>query len=179
VAEAGLELATVRGAELSVHEWATVHALYRDTFERLGGLATLTLPFFREAARTLAEQLLVTIARRHGDIVAAAIMWRGREVLYGRHWGCFESHDALHFEACYYRGIEYCIEQGLARFEPGAQGEHKLARGFLPVLTRSSHWVAHAGYRRAVADFASREDEAVRAYAEELEEHSPYREEPA
>jgi predicted N-acyltransferase len=175
VAEAGLQLDTVPGAALSREDWVRVHALYRNTFERLGGVASFTLGFFQETARTLPEALIVTTARRHGDIIAAAILWRGDRVLYGRHWGCFEHHDALHFEACYYRGIEYCIANGLETFEPGAQGEHKVARGFLPVLTQSCHWVAHEGFRESIVDFVTRESPAVQAYAEEMREHSPYR----
>ncbi len=175
VADAGLQLDTVSGADLGAEEWAVVHALYRDTFDRFGGMPTLSLPFFRETARTLPEHLLVTVVRQHRDVIAAAILWRSEDTLYGRHWGCFENHDSLHFEACYYRGIEYCIAQGLTRFEPGAQGEHKVARGFLPVLTSSSHWIADEGFRQAVQDFTQRETEVIRKYAEQMRTHSAYR----
>ena len=177
VGEAGVELHILTGSEISAAQWQRIHRFYCSTFQRLGGIATLTLPFFEETAVTLGERLLVVLARQQGQDIAAAISWRSAETLYGRHWGCQDESavDGLHFEACYYQGLDYCIEQGLARFEPGAQGEHKLYRGFLPTLTQSAHWIAHPGFRQAIADFLARETPAVRAYAQELLHHSPYR----
>jgi len=177
VREAGLELRLLTGRELSAAQWQNVYEFYRSTFRRLGGVPTLTLPFFQEMAETLGDQLVVALAFAHGREVAGAISFRSASTLYGRHWGCRTDYDSLHFEACYYQGLEYCIQQGVQRFEPGAQGEHKIYRGFLPTLTHSAHWIAHAGFHQAIADFLARETPAVRAYAQELLQHSPYRNE--
>jgi len=180
VREAGLDVRVLTGRELSDGQWRSVHAFYRSTFQRLGGVPTLTLPFFQEMAETLGEQLMVVLAVAHGREVAAAISFRSATTLYGRHWGCQADYDSLHFEACYYQGLDYCIQQGLQRFEPGAQGEHKIYRGFLPTFTHSAHWIAHPGFRQAIAEFLERETPAVRAYAQDLLGHSPYRaEEPS
>jgi len=177
VREAGLELRILSGRDLSEAQWQTVHDFYRSTFHRLGGLPTLTLPFFQDIAQTLGDQLLVVLAFARGREVAAALSFRSADTLYGRHWGCRADYDSLHFEACYYQGLEYCIRTGLQHFEPGAQGEHKIYRGFLPTLTHSTHWIAHPGFRNAVADFLARETPALQQYAGELLRHSPYRDE--
>ena len=177
VRDAGLEVRMQSGAALTERQWQTVHQLYQSTFDRLGGVATLTLPFFQEIAATLGERLQVVLAFAEGREVAAAICLRSDTTLYGRHWGCRADYDSLHFEACYYQGLDYCIEQGLHRFEPGAQGEHKIYRGFLPVLTHSAHWIADPRFRQVIADFLDRETPAVRDYARQLLGHSPYRDE--
>ncbi len=180
VREAGLDVRVLTGRELSDGQWRSVHEFYRSTFQRLGGVPTLTLPFFQEIAETLGEQLMLVLAFAHGREVAAAISFRSATTLYGRHWGCQADYDSLHFEACYYQGLDYCMQQGLQRFEPGAQGEHKIYRGFLPTFTHSAHWIAHPGFRQAIAEFLERETPAVRAYAQDLLGHSPYRaEEPS
>jgi len=177
VREAGLELRLLYGQDLNEAQWRAVHGFYRSTFHRLGGVPTLTLPFFLEIAATLRERLVLVLASRRGKDVAGAISFRDETTLYGRHWGCEAEFDSLHFEACYYQGLEYCIRQGLQRFEPGAQGEHKIYRGFLPALTHSAHWIAHPGFQRAIAGFLARETPAVRDYARTLLQHSPYRDE--
>lgn len=177
VQEAGLTLETSPGHAVSEARWRTFHAFYRSTFERLGGVPTLTLPFFQEIGATLGDQVVLTLAHAGGRPVAGAISFRSAHTLYGRHWGCAAQYDSLHFEACYYQGIEYCIRQGLRRFEPGAQGEHKIYRGFMPTLTQSAHWIAHPGFRAVIADFLRRETPAVQNYVAELTQHSPYRQE--
>ncbi len=177
VREAGLELRILNGRELSETQWHTLHEFYRSTFQRLGGIPMLTLPFFFEIAETLNEHLVVALAFAQGREVAGAISFRGATTLYGRHWGCRADYDSLHFEACYYQGLDYCIRNGLRYFEPGAQGEHKIYRGFLPTLTHSAHWIAHPDFHRAIADFLDRETPAVREYAKGLLRHSPYRNE--
>lgn len=175
VESAGFELVTLPGSQATDSQWRNLHDYYTSTFHRLGGVPTLTLDFFQEIAATMGEQILLVFARERGRDVAAAISFRSQNALYGRHWGCLSNHDNLHFEACYYQGIEYCIRHGLKTFEPGAQGEHKISRGFLPTLTCSAHWLAHQGFRRAVADFLDRETAAVQDYARALVERSPYR----
>ncbi|MCB1768457.1 MAG: N-acetyltransferase [Candidatus Competibacteraceae bacterium] len=177
VREAGLEVRILSGREISDAQWRIIHAFYCSTFHRLGGVPTLTLPFFQDIATTLGEQMVLVLAFAHSREVAGAISFRSADTLYGRHWGCQADYDSLHFEACYYQGLEYCIEQGLQRFEPGAQGEHKIYRGFLPTLTHSAHWIAHPGFRRAIADFLNRETPALRDYVQHGLQHSPYRDE--
>ncbi|MCP5158294.1 MAG: N-acetyltransferase [Gammaproteobacteria bacterium] len=177
VREAGLELRILSGRDASEAQWRTIHEFYRSTFHRLGGVPTLTLPFFQDIAATLGERIVLVLAFAHGQAVAGAISFRSIDTLYGRHWGCQADHDSLHFEACYYQGLEYCIENGLQCFEPGAQGEHKIYRGFLPTLTYSAHWIAHSGFRRAIADFLNRETPALRDYVQHWLQHSPYRDE--
>lgn len=175
VVEARVELEVLDGRTAVEADWATFHRFYRSTFSRLGGHPTLTLPFFLAVAERLPDQVMLVLARRNGRPVAGALSLVSDSTLYGRHWGCSESLDSLHFEACYYQGIEYCIRRGLARFEPGAQGEHKVSRGFLPVLTHSAHWLAHPAFSTAVGEFLARERPAVQSYARDLMRHSPYR----
>ena len=121
------------------------------------------------------RQVVAVLCRRAGRIIAAAFCLRSSDTLYGRYWGADEPIAGLHFEACYYQGIDYCIRNGLRRFEPGAQGEHKIARGFLPVRTRSFHRLIDARFSAAVGDALRREGQALEAYREELLDHSPYR----
>ncbi|HHH43154.1 MAG TPA: GNAT family N-acetyltransferase, partial [Gammaproteobacteria bacterium] len=115
------------------------------------------------------------IARNRQRIVAGAICLRSDDTLYGRHWGCYEDYHSLHFETCYYQGIDYCIAHGLKHFEPGAQGEHKISRGFLPEPTWSAHWIAHEGFRNVIARFLVQETEAMHDYMAELSARSPFR----
>ncbi len=175
VRDAGIELVRLAGPEVTSAEWRSFHALYRNTFDRHGNFAALTLGFFREMAATMGEQVWLVSARQHGEMRAAAYFLVGGDSLYGRYWGAAEDIPGLHFEACYYQGIEYCIEQGLRRFEPGAQGEHKISRGFLPARTWSYHWLAQPGFREPVARFLEREALMVDAYLGKLAARSPYK----
>lgn len=178
VTESGVQIELLTGASASAEHWAVFHEFYCSTFERKWGEPRFTLPFFQDVARRLPEQTLLLLAREGGRYVAGAFAMRGEDTLYGRHWGCNRFHRQLHFELCYYRTIEYCIEQGLRRLDAGAQGEHKLARGFLPVRTWSAHWLRDEGFGRAVADFLRRERQAVQAAERALAERSPYRQGP-
>ena len=175
VSDAGIELRVVHGHEADAALWRTVHGFYTSTFDRKSGIATLSLDFFREIGRTLGDRIVLVIAYVGDRPVACAINLRGRQALYGRHWGCLADYHSLHFEACYYQGIDYCIRHGLTLFEPGAQGEHKISRGFMPVSTWSAHWIADDRFRASIADFLQREDRAMRDYIDELREHLPYR----
>lgn len=175
VLEAGIEFEMLRGAELSAADWRTVHALHASTFHRHGHDPYLNLAMFTTLSRVLPDALHVLLARRHGDIVATAIFFRGADTLYGRYWGAGGDFHSLHFEACYHQGIEYCIREGLSRFEPGTQGEHKLARGFAPAYTQSAHLIADPRFARAIERFLEDERAAVRAYAAAAGEHVPYR----
>ena len=175
VADAGVTLRRLYGSELSEEQWRVVHRHYRSTFDRRWGYATLTLGFFLETSRSLPQQLIVILAEHENRPVASAICWRDKDTLYGRHWGCDAHFNNLHFEACYYQGLEYCIEHGLKRFDPGAQGEHKISRGFLPTPTWSAHWIADSQFRHAIQDFLNRETIGMQNYIRELGEHSPFK----
>ena len=175
VREAGVELVQLAGTEVSPAEWRTFHALYRGTFDKHGNYPALTYAFFQEVAATMGEQVRLVMARRGGKIIAAAYFLVGDDCLYGRYWGAMEEIPGLHFEACYYQGIEYCIDQGLRRFEPGAQGEHKISRGFLPSRTWSYHWMAHPGFRSPIARFLERESVMIEDYINRLMARSPYK----
>jgi predicted N-acyltransferase len=173
VAASGLAIEWRDGADLRDDEWQQVHALYATTFDAKGNRATLSAAFFRELGKLgLGTQL--ALARRDSAIVAMALFLRSDRVLYGRYWGTRVVQPGLHFELCYYRGIEYAIAQHLVRFEPGAQGEHKLARGFLPARTDSRHYVLNADFHAAVAAALVHERAALDAYADELNSHNPY-----
>lgn len=170
----GLTLEMRGGDTLGDAEWRQIHALYELTFDMKGNHAALTSRFFRHLGDTMGANVQVAMARDEQDIVAMALFLRGGDTLYGRYWGASVEVSGLHFELCYYRGIEYAIREGLARVEPGAQGEHKLARGFLPTLTHSRHYIAHDGFRRAVAEALVAEALHREAYRAELLTHSPY-----
>jgi predicted N-acyltransferase len=175
VQEAGIELRVLRGGEMSAEDWDGFHALYCGTFDKRGGIPTLSRGFFEEVGRTMGDSLLLVVAYHQGNLVAAAFNLVGTRSLYGRHWGCFEDFHSLHFEACYYQGLEYCIANGLARFEPGAQGEHKISRGFLPTPTWSAHWIADPRFGEAIGGFLRDEREGMRDHMRELHTRSPYK----
>ena len=178
VAGSGLTLEMRRGNTLHLADWRRIHALYEATFDAKGNHAALTAAFFSRLGEHLGTAVHAALARRSDEIVAMALFLQSDDTLYGRYWGCSEDVPGLHFELCYYQGIEHAIRSGLRCFEPGAQGEHKLARGFLPVRTQSRHYVADEGFRRAVRDALIHESVRTNAYAEELREHSPYALEP-
>lgn len=175
VIETGLQIERIHGHEASDQQLAVAAAFYRSTFDKKWGVATLNLGFFQEVARTMGERLLLIMASDQGRYVAAAICFRSDDALYGRHWGCNAEFHSLHFELCYYQGIDYCIEQGLALFEPGAQGEHKVSRGFEPTPTWSGHWIADPRFAAAIGDFLRREQVGMQHYIDELAEHLPFK----
>ena len=194
VRRAGVHCEILHGDEIDDVTWQRIHALYVLTFDEKGNYPALTLDFFRHLGNAMPKQVVVVLCKRllknpagmqvyssmvmhdrkDDDIIAMALLLRSRDTLYGRYWGCREQVAGLHFEACYYQGIDYCIRHGLRRFEPGAQGEHKLARGFLPAMTRSFHYIADRRFRTAIGDALAREATALHAYREELLAHSPY-----
>lgn len=173
VAASGVLVEMRSGESLRLDDWRRVHALYAATFDAKGNHAALTAGFFSRL-REFGSEVQVALARRDETIVAMALFLRSSSTLYGRYWGASEELPGLHFELCYYLGIEYAIARGLQRFEPGAQGEHKLARGFLPVRTQSRHYLLNDSFRRAVRDALVHEAAAVDGYAQELRAHSPY-----
>lgn len=177
VVDAGLRIEARHGDEIDDALWSAIHRHYRSTFERLGGFASFSLDFFRSVGAALGRRMVVFVAFDGERPVASAICYRDDLALYGRHWGTDIDCPGLHFELCYHAGIEYAITHGLQRFEPGAQGEHKIARGFEPISTWSGFWIADPRLREAVARYLAREDGAMRDYQDEMAEHLPYRNE--
>lgn len=174
VAEAGIEFDTLLGGDMTDRLWRTVYEFYADTFYRHGHEPYLTLDFFKRVAATMPRQMMLKIARHGRDPIAVAIFFVGEEALFGRYWGAGGNYHSLHFETCYYQGIEYCIEHKLKRFEPGTQGEHKVPRGFVPTLTNSVHDIVDPRFAAAIRDFAGRESRGVEQYAASVNEHVPY-----
>ena len=175
VARAGITFRVVHGDEADERDLAAVHGYYLRTFAEYGNTPALTPGFLAHLAREMPRQLVLVLAMR-GDVhVAGALCLRGGDTLYGRYWGADEAVPGLHFETCYYQGIEYCLREGLSRFEPGAQGEHKLARGFLPTLVHSRHWIAEPAFATALRSWCAQETAAVREHAAILGERGPFR----
>ena len=172
---AGIEVSWLTGADLTEAVWDVFFAFYMETGSRKWGRPYLTRDFFSIVGQKMRDRILLVMARRAGRWIAGAINFIGDDTLYGRNWGATEHHPFLHFELCYYQAIDYAIAHGLKRVEAGAQGEHKLARGYLPHTTYSAHFIANAALRRAVDDFLSRERFYVQAAAEELAAAAPFR----
>jgi predicted N-acyltransferase len=173
-----LDILIQQGDSLSSTDWQKIHDLYAGIYHRKHGTATLNAGFFEHLGKHMPEQILAAITRNEGDIVAASLFFRSDTHLYGRVWGCDNYFRHLHFECCYYQGIDYCIANQLECFDPGAQGEHKLSRGFLPTLTWSGHWIAHPQFREAISDFLDQERRHIQIYQNQLLEHSPYKANP-
>ncbi|WP_426266234.1 GNAT family N-acetyltransferase [Sphingomonas sp. LHG3443-2] len=174
-AREGLTFRHLRGAEIGAAEMDAMWLFYQDTGSRKWGRPYLTRAFFELAVERLGDDLLLFLAEREGRPIAGALNWVGTDTLYGRYWGCSEDVPFLHFELCYYQAIEWAIAHGRGTVQAGAQGEHKLARGYEPVLTYSAHFIPHAGFRSAVADFLRQEREAVAYELEALRAELPFR----
>ncbi len=175
VTEAGVSFEWLPGAALDDATWRSVYGFYASTFLKRGHSPYFNQDLFRLLAERLGDRLLVCLARRDGRAAAAAIFFRDATTLYGRYWGCAEDCHSLHFETCYYQGIEFAIAEGLSRFEPGTQGEHKLARGFEPTPTWSAHVIGEPAFASAIADYLHRERDGVDAYMDAAGEHLPFR----
>ncbi len=177
VQEAGVEFRLLHGHEVDAATWAVFDRFYRSTFHLYGNVPILNRPFFEDIGRSLGDHVLLALAYRAGKAIAGAFLMHGGGSLYGRYWGAEQELPGLHFETCYYQPIDYAIRVGMQRFEPGAQGEHKIARGFLPTPTYSAHWMKEPAMHDAVLDFTRREQAYVDHYASELSTHSPFRKE--
>ena len=173
--EHGIEIDWLTGRDLTERIWDQFFEFYMDTGGRKWGRPYLTRKFYSLIGERMPDDILLVMAKRDGRYIAGAINFIGGDTLYGRHWGCIEDHPYLHFEVCYHQAVDFALAKGLKRVEAGAQGEHKLARGYLPVTTHSAHYVAHAGLRRAIADYLERERDDVEHMNEILTEHSPFR----
>jgi predicted N-acyltransferase len=171
----GLEYSTLRGAEIEERHWDAFYRFYRATVDRKWGSAYLTRSFFSMLSERLGDRVVLMVAENAGKPVAGALNLAGRDTLYGRNWGCEGEWPFLHFELCYYRAIDYAIAHGLKRVEAGAQGQHKIQRGYLPTRTFSAHWIDHPGLSRAVGNFLAEERPAIDADIFALAEQSPFR----
>jgi uncharacterized protein len=171
----GIAIHTLTGGDIETRHWDAFFRFYISTSDRKWGSPYLTREFFDLIGARMAEKIVLVMAEKNGRFVAGALNLLGGDTLYGRNWGCAGDFPFLHFEACYYRAIDFAIARGLRRVEAGAQGEHKIQRGYLPSPTYSAHWIRDPGFRRAVADFLARERRAVAHEMDELAELSPFR----
>jgi predicted N-acyltransferase len=174
VREAGVTFRWLTGAGATEGDWAFFERCYRKTYREHRSSPYLNLDFFLHIAERMPQNLLLIEARVDGRPVAATLNVMADGAFFGRNWGAVAHIPLLHFEACYYQSIEYCIANGIQRFEGGAQGEHKMARGLMPVETVSAHWVAHREFRSAIGDYLGRETRGIAQYVDELNERSPY-----
>lgn len=175
IRESGIQYRTLHGGDMDARLWDTVFEFSARTFAQHGHEHYLSADFFKVISRQLPESVMVKLAVLDDEPIAAAIFFRSSDTLYGRYWGAAGNFDSLHFETCYYQGIDYCIEHGIRHFEPGTQGEHKVARGFEPATTWSAHWIADSRFRRALDDYLAQERGAVDEYAASVEQHVPFR----
>lgn len=177
VSESGLKIEVRHGDEIDRQQWPSLHALYASTFEKFNNIAVLSAACLAELALALRRRMVVFMALDGGSVVAMSLCFRSDETLYGRYWGCSGNHHSLHFELCFYQGIAYCLREGLHRFEPGAGGEHKIARGFTPTIVRSAHWIADPAMRRMIGTHLQRQSLLVESYRDEAADHLPFRHE--
>jgi predicted N-acyltransferase len=171
----GVEIECLTGSQIQEVHWDAFYEFYLDTGGRKWGSPYLTRSFFSEIGDTMPENILLVMCRREGRYIAGAINFIGGDCLYGRNWGCTEHHPMLHFEVCYYQAIQFAIERGLKRVEAGAQGEHKLARGYLPTHTYSAHWIVNQSFRSAVSGFLEQERDHIDEEIDYMSGHSPFR----
>jgi predicted N-acyltransferase len=171
----GITIHWLTGADLTESVWDAFFDFYMETGSRKWGRPYLTREFYSIVGQKMADRILLVMAKRNGRWVAGAINFIGGDTLFGRHWGCSEEHPFLHFEVCYYQAIDYAIAHKLARVEAGAQGQHKIARGYLPVTTYSAHYIVDPALRRAVDDFLKHERRHIEAEIEEFAEFAPFR----
>ena len=175
VHEAGITLRRLPGVEATESDWAFFKRCYDHTYRAHYSTPYLNLDFFHSIGATMPENILMVIAEREGIPIASSLLIHDQHELYGRYWGALEQHPCLHFETAYYQPLEFCIEKKIAAFEGGAQGEHKMARGFLPQQTWSAHWLAHSGFANAVEQFLDEEGKGIENYVDELHERNPFK----
>jgi len=171
----GIQIERLTGSDLQEKHWDAFYEFYMDTGSRKWGSPYLTRSFFSMINEVMPEDILLILCRRGERYIAGALNFIGSETLFGRNWGCIEHHPFLHFETCYYQAIDFAIERGLKKVEAGAQGSHKVARGYLPEATYSAHWICDPGFREAVADYLRDERRYVAQDIEHIEAHSPFK----
>ena len=175
VADKSITFEVLEGGDITVEHWQRFYHFYQSTYLVRGRAPYLNPDFFQRLGQSMPEQLLLILARKDGEHIAGALFFKGSDTLYGRYWGCTEEYQFLHFETCYYQGIDYCIRHGIARFDSGAQGEHKIQRGFKPVHTWSSHWIRHPDFAKAIARFVEDEERHINDYVAQAREFLPFR----
>jgi predicted N-acyltransferase len=175
VAEAGISFKQIKGADLSESDWRFFKRCYDQTYSAHYSTPYLNLDFFLRIGATMPENILLVIAERDNQAIAASLLIYDQTTLYGRYWGAIEHYACLHFETAYYQPLEFCIAEGIHSFEGGAQGEHKMARGFLPQRTHSAHWLAHPAFADAIERFLNREGAGIDSYMDELNERNPFK----
>lgn len=172
--EQAITLQTLAGHEITAAHLTHFYHFYQLTYLKRGRQGYLNQDFFQQLRQTMPEQLVLVMAYHHQEAVAAALSFRDQHHLYGRYWGCLDEYDSLHFETCYYRGIDYCIDQGLQHFDAGAQGEHKIQRGFEPIATWSAHWIETAMFRQAIKHYVETEQQQMTQHIEQLRQRLPF-----
>ncbi len=178
IGEQGISIEVLPGAEINIEMWAFFYQFYQSTYlKRSGNSGYLSEAFFLQLGETMPENIALAVASKDGQAIACALYFHSSDTLYGRYWGCLGEYDYLHFELCYYQGIEYAIRKGIQRFDAGAQGEHKILRGFEPVPTHSLHWIRHPGFATAIADFLERETIDINRYINQAASALPYKHE--
>lgn len=176
VEQQGIVLQRLEGSEITSEYWQSFYRFYQLTQKKYRGHSGyLNADFFYAIGREMPHQLMMVLAKKNEVVIAAALNFKDTNTLYGRYWGCSDDFDFLHFEVCYYQGIEYCIENKLQRFDPGAQGEHKIQRGFRPVFTYSNHWIVNPHFREGIRQFLQREEKQINIYQKEAESWLPFK----
>jgi hypothetical protein len=175
VNDQGIEFMVLEGAEITDEHWQDFYRFYQSTYLVRGRTPYLNKKFFTELGRTMPQYLMLVMAHKEGRNIAGALFFKGTDTLYGRYWGCTEEYQFLHFETCYYQGIDYCIRHNISRIDSGAQGEHKIQRGFKPVHTWSSHWIQHSGFADAIEHFLQDEQQHIDAYVMRASDYLPFR----
>ncbi|KAF3984082.1 MAG: N-acetyltransferase [Methylococcales symbiont of Hymedesmia sp. n. MRB-2018] len=174
VKNAGIQMVQVQGEDICEQQWQVFFQFYQLTYLKRGRSAYLNIDFFKQLAKTMAEQILLILAVKDQRYVGAALSFIGKNTLYGRYWGCYQEYKHLHFEACYYQGLDYCIKHKLQIFDSGAQGEHKIARGFIPITTYSAHWVQNSQFSKLIANFLDREKVLIQQYKQQCYQYLPF-----
>ena len=175
IADQGITFLRLTGSEISEQQWQVFFTFYEITYLKRGQAAYLNADFFIQLAQTMPEQLLLVLAIKDNRYVGAALSFIGSNTLYGRYWGCYEEYNNLHFETCYYQGLEYCLEHQLQRFDSGAQGEHKISRGFEPITTYSAHWIQSPQFSKLIANFLQREKVLIQQYKIDCLQYLPFK----
>lgn len=179
ITDQGIDMRLLAGAEIDDQSWQDFYHFYHATYLKRGRHGYLNKAFFDAIRHSMSDQIVLIMARRENQNIAGALCFQDNEKLYGRYWGCIEEFNNLHFEACYYQGIDYCIQQGLKTFDPGTQGEHKIARGFEPTITHSYHWLSHPQFFQAAKNFCREEAMITEHYFQQATEALPFKQEPA
>ncbi len=174
IKQQGINFLQLTGLEITENQWQIFFRFYEMTYLKRGQAAYLNVHFFKQLAETMPEQILLVLAIKDNSYIGAALSFIGQNTLYGRYWGCYEEYKSLHFETCYYQGIEYCIDHQLQQFDSGAQGEHKISRGFKPITTSSAHWIQNPQFSKLIDNFLSREKELIDQYKQHCVKQLPF-----